>query len=192
MSIRNFLSNINEAYKGANNGRQGHNLDVLAERENGTTNIWNSILPNCGPVVVINEEEPWAGSGVTVSLTYKKAVISGWATGYAYDTFYYYPQYIGLAEDFTTSFYITGRAQQQFLITGMVHQITALTISPDLNVTVQCMADNGARMLYGVHSEKERENIYKTQLGNWVSSKECNRCTGSRIYEGLICPDCDG
>jgi hypothetical protein len=192
MSIRDFISNINEAYKGTMSQRQGHNLDVIAERENGITNLWDSILPNCGPLVVINEEEPWEGSGVTVNLSYKTAVISGWATGYALDTYYYYPLYTGTSNTYTASFYITGRALQQFLVTGMVHQVTALTVTPELNITVQCMADNGVRMIYGVHSEKEREAIYKVQNGNWVSPKECNRCTGSRIYNGLLCPDCDG
>jgi len=193
MSVREFFSHISDAYKGAAGSRLGHNFNLVAQTVGTETHIWDSTLPQCGPLYIVNDEAPWANSGATVSITYETAIVSGWATGYMYDLAYYYPLYTGVTGVYSASVeFISGRINQERLIEGNIHKINTFTVNPPLDISVYCLADNGMKMLYGMNTELEREGIYQLKKGVQASLSECQTCTGSKYYSGVLCPDCSG
>lgn len=199
MSTRDTLDFISDAYKEAQNGRNAHSLPLMAEYISGITNLWTSTLPNAGSLLVINEEPMNANSGCTITLSCRRAFVDHFGTGYAYDKQYYYPVYSqynasgqAIVETYSVYFDSGTRINQQKIVSGIFHEITALTVSPLQHVSVYGIGDNGIKLLYGTNTEVERDMIYYLERGHYSLLDTCFRCNGEKLYSGVECPDCSG
>ena len=202
MSTRDHISFINDSFKQTDSsGKIGNNIQLVAQQVNSSTNIWNTILPNCGPLLIIPQSEINWTSGCTISFTYEEVTSLGWGTGYQLDQEYYYQSYTGA--DYSAVAYGTGslyietgtRVDRQYLYTGSnyIHKIRSLTVDPpSYDVDIYCLSDDGSRLVQGWNAENERDIIDQLYVGSIVHPPLCHRCTGSKVWDSGVCPDCNG
>jgi len=202
MSTRDMLNFVSEAYKGGNINAQGHNLFELGRITGSYTFLHpDSILPQCGPLLFINEDEITWTTGVRVYFQYQTAVHSGWQTGFMLENIsYQYKLYSGEYTTYSDSVYFESGTRQfsQILFTGnqgkFIHKLIGITGSNQCyDVRCYSLADDGSRMLYAWNTEKEREVVERLTWGHYIAPPLCPICTGSHYQSaGTVCTNCNG
>lgn len=203
MSTRDMVLEISPAYKqheGTSEnavGFIGHDLDLLGEVMSGRSRVFGSIMPNCGPLLIINGNKQRYVTGCTVSFTYRAAEQSGFEEGNIYDTDYEYPVYVEVSGIFSGSVEIPAdqRAYSQFLYDDhYVHELLSVSLTDNTqDVHVYCLGDDGARLCYAMNNELTRAAIDTMSRSVWIHPPLCILCSGVGEYpEGTTCPDCNG
>ena len=196
MSTPNFITFTSDAFKLNSNGRTGHNLETIGLYVSGSTSLWDTTLPNAGPVMVIVESPTNWTTGCQITGVYKDATFVEWGTGLQLDHPYYYKIFTGSYTSGTFNLYVpTGsRAKTQYIITGAtgVYGMKSLSITGGYSVTIYTLADNGARLAYGFNTEHERNQIDTLLRATTAGPVLCHTCTGTKYVGASYCPDCSG
>jgi len=187
---------ITDAYKKIDGGLIGFYMPIMAEFS-GQARIYGDILPNCGPLLFINQNKQRYVTGATVSFTYQVAEQSGTTTEYVNDIPYEQKLFSGIDTIYsgTVSIDADMREYSQQIFTGHMHIRNIKSLSVDdttQEVRVYCLADDGARILYGQHTEALRNLTEIMSEGVWVAPPPCILCGGDGVYAGEVCPDCEG
>ena len=196
MSTYDMNGVITDAYKKVEGGLLGFYIPIMAQFS-GHARIYGDILPNCGPLLIVNENKQRYVSGSTITFTYQAAEQSGTVIEYVNDIAYERKVFSGTDTIYTGIVEIEAdtREYSQHLFTGHMHirNIQSLTVDDDTQeVKIYCLADDGARILYGQHTESLRELSDIMADGVWVSPPECIRCNGEGVIGDITCPDCEG
>jgi hypothetical protein len=195
MSTRDQINVINDAFKSYKNGMNGHYLALLAEHEDGYTSIYPTIIPQAGPLLIINEKSTNWTTGYTITVEYIKSNTGIWVTGTIFDQQYYYKTFSPTDNSGTYTYTIpTGsREFKQEFVSGYYDRVKTLTVSPsDMTMKVYCLADNGSQIMYMQQTENERETFERILNGKFISPEICHNCTGDKKINGVYCPDCFG
>jgi hypothetical protein len=204
MSTRDEIEEINESYKDSVGNKIGHNMELIYDCSGGKELYFlqTGLLPQCGPLIFINEDPINETTGLTITFTYEVAYVSGWATGYMYngEVRYYYKVYTGYQGTHTTGVitYPSGtRAFKQILYTGedYIREVTSISYtSSDYDWKCYCLADDGARIVAGWNTEKERELFAALEDGHYIAPPICTICTGNHYQDTnkTICTNCGG
>lgn len=197
MSTRDMILEVSDAYKKKNGEYLGHNLPLLAEHSGTDTRIFGDIMPNCGPLLIINEnQQRWVATGY-VRFTYNIAEFSGYITETVNNISYQQAVYTGVVGEYTGTVYFESGmreySQQIYNDHQHIRKINSMYVSDPLQeIKVFCIADDGARLFYGMHDELIRDLNEIVEQGLFISPPKCQLCNGSGLYEGSTCIDCSG
>lgn len=197
MSTYDMIREITQAYtKLSDEGFIGHNMPLMAIVSGSTSRVFGDIMPNCGPLLFINQSRQRYPVSGTINFTYLTAVESGYVTETLNGVEYQRMYYTGATSTYSGTIYIaSGQREysQQLYNDHYVRKIESITCDdPTQEIKVYCLADNGARLLYGINNELIRGLIDITERGVFIAPPICKLCGGTGVYEGETCIDCNG
>ena len=183
-------------------GNVGHGVILAAQYNKGKTTLHGSLLQSAGPLLVVNDLKQRGGTGCTVNVHYRNAVVSDTISHDDYTENVYSEGTTGHA---TLNIPANTRANSEYHLTGITAcEITSLSVEENLNteedlqqeIKVYCLGDLGGKFLGAMNNELIRDMVNAVRRGGIIIPYICERCNGvGTIALGnttITCPDCDG
>lgn len=193
---------LNDAFKQAAGEHEsgyaeiGHYIPLVAEINPDYKSEYGSVFPHAGPLLIINEGDQSWELPCNIAFEYDYAELSGWVSGYSLNR--KYDKKVLKESGSATGYYsiTTGtRRFKQHLFPDNIYVYNVRNIEindPKQSLRFYVLGDDGSRLIYGMENEHNRDVLDKVINSWFVAPPKCILCEGTGIYEGVICPQCNG